>query len=59
MNDLVEVCEYFDGKGNMYKKTVNGHEIPIPNDLMPTVAFQKFYITKEEYEHIYGKSNPH
>ena len=53
--EYVEVAEYFDGKGNLYKKTVNGIEMKIQNDLLPTVAIQKFYITKEEYENNYKK----
>ncbi len=55
MEDMVEIIQYFDGKGNLYKKTANGVELPILNDLLPTVAIQKFWISKKEYNQIYGK----
>jgi len=53
--DYVEVCEWIEG-GRVTRKTVNGFDIPPEMlDPLPTVIYQKIYMTRKEIELRFGK----
>lgn len=51
----VEIIEWLES-GRVVRKTINGIEVePQFLDPLPTVVMQKFYMTRKDVEHIYGK----
>lgn len=54
-DEHVEVIEWIEG-GRVVKKTINGIEVaPELLDPLPTVVYQKLYMTRREVEERYGK----
>jgi hypothetical protein len=55
-DEFVEVVEWIEG-GRVVRKTVNGIEVPPEMlDPLPTVVYQRLYMTRKEVEERYGKS---
>lgn len=53
-DEHVEVIEWIEG-GRVVRKTINGYNIPPEMlDPMPTVVYQKLYMTRKEVELKYG-----
>lgn len=53
--DKIEVIEWIEG-GRVVKKTIGGIEVsPELLNPLPTVVYQKLYMSPEEVENIYGK----
>lgn len=55
VRDAVEIIEWIEN-GRVVKKTINGVEVPNEFlDPLPTVVYQRLYMTRREVEEIYGK----